>query len=83
MLKQILTEGEKYVMSLTNVLTFHEQAIYDIVNNLGSLAARFVFRPIEDNSYFYFTQTISRNVPFNQQEKVTNTISTMPRLFVE
>lgn len=70
MLKQILTEGEKYVMSLTNVLTFREQATFDIVNNLGSLAARFIFRPIEDNSYFYFTQTIERNVDFKEQEKV-------------
>lgn len=69
-LKQLLTEGEKYVMSLTNVLTFYEQATFDIVNNLGSLAARFIFRPIEENSYFYFTQTITRNVPFKEQDKV-------------
>lgn len=57
-------------MSVTNVLSFHEQATFDIVNNLGSLAARFIFRPIEDNSYFYFTQTITRNVNFKQQDKV-------------
>lgn len=69
-LKQLLTEGEKYVMSITNVLTFHEQATFDIVNNLGSLAARFIFRPIEENSYFYFTQVITRNVPFKEQDKV-------------
>lgn len=69
-LKQILTEGEKYVMSMSPVLNFEQQAMYDVVNNLGSLAARFIFRPIEDSSYFYFTQTISRDVPLNDQDKV-------------
>lgn len=38
--KQILTEGEKYVMTISPVMTFTQQAMYDIVNNLGSLAAR-------------------------------------------
>lgn len=38
--KQVLTEGERYVMTVSPVLTFREQATYDVVNNLGSLAAR-------------------------------------------
>lgn len=69
-LKQILTEGEKYVMSVSPVLTFSEQATYDVVNNLGSLAARFIFRPIEDSSYFYFTQTIARDIDLKKQNKI-------------
>lgn len=71
LLKQLLTEGEKFVMSMSPILTFHQQATYDIVNNLGSLFARFVFRPIEENSYFYFTQTISRDVPLAKQKRVS------------
>lgn len=67
--KQLLTEGEKYVMSVSPVLTFSEQATYDVVNNLGSLAARFVFRPIEDSSYFYFTQMVSRELPLQKQDQ--------------
>lgn len=67
-LKQVLTEGEKYVMSVSPVLSFSEQATYDIVNNMGSLAARFIFRPIEDSSYFYFTQTIARDIRLNDQK---------------
>lgn len=67
-LKQVLTEGEKYVMSISPILTFHQQATYDIVNNLGSLAARFVFRPIEENSYFYFTQTLKRDKSLAEQD---------------
>jgi oligosaccharide translocation protein RFT1 len=37
------------------------------------LAARFIFRPIEDSSYFYFTQTIARDIELKEQsaEKVT------------
>jgi oligosaccharide translocation protein RFT1 len=72
-LKQVLTEGEKYVMSVSPVLSFSEQATYEIVNNMGSLAARFIFRPIEDSSYFYFTQTIARDIELKDQsaEKVT------------
>lgn len=68
-LKQVLTEGEKYVMSISPILTFSQQATYDIVNNLGSLAARFIFRPIEENSYFYFTQTLTRDIPLKHQPR--------------
>ncbi|XP_029718765.2 protein RFT1 homolog isoform X1 [Aedes albopictus] len=68
-LKQVLTEGEKYVMSVSPVLTFSEQATYDVVNNMGSLAARFIFRPIEDSSYFYFTQTIARDLKLVDQKR--------------
>lgn len=42
-IKQVLTEGERYVMTISPLLTFSEQSMYDIVNNLGSLAARFVW----------------------------------------
>lgn len=56
-------------MSMSKILTYSEQATYDIVNNLGSMAARFVFRPIEENSYFYFTQTLSRDIPLKQQQR--------------
>jgi oligosaccharide translocation protein RFT1 len=68
-LKQVLTEGEKYVMSVSPVLNFKQQATYEVVNNMGSLAARFIFRPIEDSSYFYFTQTIARDIELKDQEK--------------
>lgn len=68
-LKQVLTEGERYVMSVSPVLSFSQQATYDVVNNMGSLAARFIFRPIEDSSYFYFTQTIARDIELKNQKQ--------------
>ncbi|XP_034254900.1 protein RFT1 homolog [Thrips palmi] len=69
MLKQILTEGERYVMTLFSVLSFEEQGVYDVVNNLGSMAARFLFRPIEDSAYFYFSQMIRRDLPIPKQDQ--------------
>lgn len=70
-IKQILTEGERYVMTISPVLSFSQQSVYDIVNNLGSLAARFIFRPIEESAYFYFTQMIRRDVPLSKQNQVS------------
>lgn len=83
-LKQILTEGEKYVMSVSPVLSFGEQATYDVVNNLGSMAARFIFRPIEDSAYFYFTQTISRDTRLAKQppERVRQASSVLHNLLL-
>lgn len=59
-LKQLLTEGERYIMTFFEVISLSEQGIYDVVNNLGSLAARLVFKPIEDSGYTLFSQTVSR-----------------------
>ena len=68
-MKQVLTEGERYIMTIFSVLSFAEQGIYDVVNNLGSLAARFLFLPIEESSYFYFAQMLHRDKPVDQQPK--------------
>lgn len=56
-------------MSVSPVLSLGQQATYDVVNNMGSLAARFIFRPIEDSSFFYFTQTIARDVELKDQKQ--------------
>lgn len=64
--KQILTEGERYLITAFNLLTFSDSGIYDIINNLGSLIARFVFLPVEDASYIYFTNSLSRGVDYKR-----------------
>jgi oligosaccharide translocation protein RFT1 len=69
-LKQLLTEGERYAMTIFNILSFGDQGMYDIVSNLGSLVARFVFFPIEDSGYLFFTQSFTRGVPIKEQNKV-------------
>lgn len=58
--KQLLTESERYVMTFLNVISLSDQGIYDVVNNLGSLAARFIFKPIEDGAFTLFSQIVKR-----------------------
>ncbi|OXB60687.1 hypothetical protein ASZ78_011527 [Callipepla squamata] len=71
-LKQILTEGERYVMTFLNVINFGDQGVYDIVNNLGSLVARFIFLPIEESFYVFFAKVLERgkNVKDQKQDDV-------------
>ncbi|XP_074643284.1 man(5)GlcNAc(2)-PP-dolichol translocation protein RFT1-like isoform X2 [Tubulanus polymorphus] len=68
-LKQFLTEGEKYAMTIFSILSFGDQGVYDVINNLGSLAARFLFLPIEESCYLFFSQTLTRGVPVSKQNK--------------
>ncbi|KAM4722414.1 man(5)GlcNAc(2)-PP-dolichol translocation protein RFT1 [Rhinophrynus dorsalis] len=68
-LKQILTEGERYVMTFLNVLSFGDQGVYDIVNNLGSLVARFIFLPIEESFYVFFAKVLERGKNVTTQKK--------------
>uniref|UniRef100_A0A8B9G6L6 Protein RFT1 homolog n=1 Tax=Amazona collaria TaxID=241587 RepID=A0A8B9G6L6_9PSIT len=68
-LKQILTEGERYVMTFLNVLNFGDQGVYDIVNNLGSLVARFIFLPIEESFYVFFAKVLERGKNVKDQKK--------------
>ena len=68
-MKQILTEGERYVMTIFSLLTLSEQGIFDVISNLGSLAARFIFRPVEESAYFFFSQLWKRNVAVDLQDK--------------
>nr|XP_034962061.1 protein RFT1 homolog isoform X1 [Zootoca vivipara] len=72
-LKQVLTEGERYVMTFLNVLNFGDQGVYDIVNNLGSLTARFIFLPIEESFYVYFAKVLERgkDIRFQKQDDIS------------
>uniref|UniRef100_A0A8C2T7B5 Protein RFT1 homolog n=1 Tax=Coturnix japonica TaxID=93934 RepID=A0A8C2T7B5_COTJA len=54
---------------LKQILT---EGVYDIVNNLGSLVARFIFLPIEESFYVFFAQVLERgkNVKDQKQDDV-------------
>lgn len=69
-LKQILTEGERYVMTFLNVLSFGDQGVYDIINNLGSMVARFIFLPIEESFYIFFAKVLERGCDVRRQKQV-------------
>ncbi|KAG7283212.1 hypothetical protein CRUP_004954 [Coryphaenoides rupestris] len=68
-LKQILTEGERYVMTFLSVLSFGEQGVYDIVNNLGSMVARFLFLPLEESFYVFFVKVLERGRSAKSQKQ--------------
>lgn len=57
---KILTEGERYIMSLFNLVSYKDQGIFDIINNLGSLLPRLIFSTLEESAYAYFQQTLAR-----------------------
>lgn len=59
--------------------------IYDVINNLGSLAARFIFLPIEESFYVFFASTLYRGEPAQNQRPnsiplVANTLSMLLKL---
>lgn len=67
-MKQMLTEGERYLMTFFNLLSLSQQGTYDVISNLGSLACRFIFRPVEENAYFFFSQQWQRGVLWKEQD---------------
>ncbi|CAL8098731.1 unnamed protein product [Calicophoron daubneyi] len=68
-LKQLLTEGERFLISAFHLISFTDQGIYDLVNNLGSTAARLIFLPMEESCHFVFNQCISRTVKPYEQDR--------------
>lgn len=46
------------------------KGVYDIVNNLGSLVARFIFLPIEESFYVFFAKVLERGKSVKDQKKV-------------
>ena len=59
-LKQLLTEGEKYMFTWFSLMTIPEQGVYDVIANLGSIPARMFFSKLEESAHLYFSQTIKR-----------------------
>ena len=57
-------------MTVFGVLTFAQQGVYDIISNLGSLVARFIFLPIEESFYIFFARTLYRGEPATRQREV-------------
>ena len=51
--------------------------VYDVINNLGSLAARFIFLPIEESFYVFFASILYRGEPAERQKKVGGDLSRM------
>ena len=59
-----------HVTALCSELRSLFVGIYDVVHNLGSMIARFVFLPLEDSGYLFFSQALTRGQSAKAQEKV-------------
>lgn len=69
-LKEALTEGELYLMNFFSLISLAQQGVYQVVSNLGSLAARLVFRSIEAAAYKYFAQMLHRGKSIADQDQM-------------
>ncbi|OAF65496.1 hypothetical protein A3Q56_06788, partial [Intoshia linei] len=59
-IKQILGECEKFIMTFFNILSIPQQGVYNVVSNFGSIITRCLFLPIEDSFYLYISRTRKR-----------------------
>ncbi|CAB3406166.1 unnamed protein product [Caenorhabditis bovis] len=69
-LKQFIAEGSAYVMTFTELLSLKQQAVYDAVERIGSLVARAILAPLEENGFAYFSNAIHKqSTVFNKSTK--------------
>ena len=68
MLKQMLTEGEKYIMTIFGLLSFEDQGIYSLVSNLGSMVVRILMLPMEEGFYLFVSRSLPRGGNIRKEE---------------
>ena len=60
LLKHLLTEADKIALSLTS--SSHNQGVFAVSNNYGSLVARMIFFPIEESSRTAFSKLATKSL---------------------
>ncbi|CAF1105457.1 unnamed protein product [Adineta steineri] len=76
---KILTEGERYIMSIFNLVSYKDQGIFDTINNLGSLLPRLIFSTLEESAYAYFQQTLQRTKTIHDEHIQDDEMLVKPR----
>jgi hypothetical protein len=56
---KILTEGEKYLITIFHLISYEDQAIFHMIYLLISIFPRFIFSTIEQIAFNYFQQIFS------------------------
>jgi len=78
---KILTEGEKYLITIFYLISYEEQAIYHMIYLLGSIFPCLIFSTIEQISFDYFQQTYSIT-KLNQQSLTLSGIDSSIDLYI-
>lgn len=68
LIKQIITDTSGYVMTFTNSLSLKEQAIYDAIEKIGSLAVRIILKPLEEAAQIFYNSKASDKKKENENE---------------
>ena len=69
--KQFLTEGDRYVMTLLSLLTLSMQGVYESVSgSFGSFTFKCLFLPIDECAYTFYCQLWTRNQCIQHQKNI-------------
>lgn len=60
-----------HVRFISFIPVFSHLGVYDLVNNLGSMVARFLFLPIEESFYVFFAKVLERGRDVQYQKQVS------------
>ncbi|KAF8422682.1 Rft protein-domain-containing protein [Tirmania nivea] len=69
-IKHVLTQGDSLLIAW--LATTHDQGIYALASNYGSLIARMLFQPLEESSRNLFAKLLSQTGPKDDNSKATS-----------
>ena len=69
-------------MTAMNIISFREQGVYEIVNNLGSLAPRLIFMRIEHGCQFLFSNIVQEIADLDKGEKEKKKVWMLEKIYV-
>jgi oligosaccharide translocation protein RFT1 len=56
---RILRDGQKYIITMFNLISYEDQAIFHLIYLLGSIFPDLIFSTIQQISFNYFQQTLN------------------------
>ncbi|KAI3380200.1 hypothetical protein SNEBB_003449 [Seison nebaliae] len=78
-IKIVLEESEKIFMITMNTFSAVDQTLYEIISNLASIVARYIFRPIEEHAFVAFALITGKM----RQLKNENHVDELSRILYE
>uniref|UniRef100_A0AC35TWE4 Protein RFT1 homolog n=1 Tax=Rhabditophanes sp. KR3021 TaxID=114890 RepID=A0AC35TWE4_9BILA len=84
LVKQSITDSTGYIMTFTNSLSLTDQAIYNIIESLGSLVVRIILTPVEESAFVFFSTKVIRGGKYQDYNpyainEITTTFKTLTK----